>query len=506
MSDLNHLPLTVGAAKPAQKAAKIYEITAADRLLLGGTLLWCFLAVDTFLFAPVWGIGLTAAVVLWYFLLLAALGRKTLFRRESAILLAVNLFLAATFALQSNSWIRGWNVLALLVLVPVHPCGLSTAMQFPWWRPRMLWERAVCFFSGLFSAVGAPFAALMPAGKSRDSRRLLSTVLGCCGAAVLLCILVPVLSSADALFAAATADLRRLIRSHFTTSLAELLWALILTPFLFSLLYRLRRPLPSKALLPEKTVSADGTGFWILLAALDVLYFVFLLVQSAGLFGGPEYLSARGLSYAQWARSGFFQMVGVTIVNLSVLLAAVTFSHRQGRGWTTVRLLSGVLIAESLVLLASAAWRMSLYVGAYGLSFKRLVTYWGMGMMALFFLAALWKLLRTDRSFCRLAFPIALAGWVLLNCVPLDALVARDQVDRVLSGETAVLDVEYLLEDLSYDTLPQLARLDGSRNVYTQEGKTTLEALLTQRRSEARAECSDWRAWNLSAWRAAADS
>lgn len=135
MSDLNHLPLTVGAAKPAQKAAKIYEITAADRLLLGGTLLWCFLAVDTFLFAPVWGIGLTAAVVLWYFLLLAALGRKALFRRESAILLAVNLFLAATFALQSNSWIRGWNVLALLVLVPVHTCGLSAAMQFPWWRP-----------------------------------------------------------------------------------------------------------------------------------------------------------------------------------------------------------------------------------------------------------------------------------------------------------------------------------------------------------------------------------
>ena len=137
MSDLNHLPLTVGAAKPAQKAAKIYEITAADRLLLGGTLLWCFLAVDTFLFAPVWGIGLTAAVVLWYFLLLAALGRKTLFRRESAILLAVNLFLAATFALQSNSWIRGWNVLALLVLVAGGVFLLRTVLRGrgPFCRP-----------------------------------------------------------------------------------------------------------------------------------------------------------------------------------------------------------------------------------------------------------------------------------------------------------------------------------------------------------------------------------
>lgn len=503
MSDLNHLPPAVGAAKPAKKAPKTYEITAGDRLLLGGALLWCFLAVDTFLFAPVWGIGLTTAVVLWYLLLAAALGRRVLFRRKSTALLAVNLFLAATFALQSNSWMRGWNVLALLVLVPVHTCGLSAAVQFPWWRPRMLWERAGCLFSGLFSAAGAAFAALIPAGKARDARRLLSAALGCCAAAVLLCILVPVLSSADALFAAATEDLRHLVRGHFTTSLAELLWALILTPFVFSLLYRLRHPSPVKALLPERPATADGTGFWILLATLDGLYLAFLLVQSAGLFGGPDYLASRGISYAQWARSGFFQMVGVTVVNLSVLLAAVTFSRRRGRGWTAVGLLSGALVAESLVLLASAAWRMSLYVGAYGLSFKRLMTYWGMGMMALFFLAALWKLLRTDRSFCRVAFPIALAGWVLLNCVPLDTLVARDQVDRVLSRETAVLDVEYLLEDLSYDTLSQLERLDGSRAVYTSEGRTTLEALLAQRRSEARTECGDWRTWNLSAWRAA---
>ena len=39
--------------------------------------------------------------------------------------------------------------------------------------------------------------------------------------------------------------------------------------------------------------------------------------------------------------------------------------------------------------------------------------------------------------------------------------------------------------------------------VYTMDGKTTLGTLLAQRREEARAECSDWRTWNLSAWRAA---
>ena len=114
------------------------------------------------------------------------------------------------------------------------------------------------------------------------------------------------------------------------------------------------------------------------------------------------------------------------------------------------------------MLLVSAGVRMTLYVEAYGLSFKRFLTYWGMGMMAAFLLAAAWKVHRPDFRFCRVVFPLALAGWLVINCVPVDYLVAKDQVDRYLAGESAALDVEYLLYDLSYDTLAQLRRLDGA--------------------------------------------
>ena len=224
-----------------------------------------------------------------------------------------------------------------------------------------------------------------------------------------------------------------------------------------------------------------------MLAALDALYLLFLAVQSAGLFGGPDYLAARGISYADWARSGFFQMVGVTVVNLAVLLPALTLSHREGRAWNALRLLSAVLAAESLVLLVSACWRMTLYVTAYGLSFKRLMTYWGMAMMALLLLAALHKTRRPDFAFCRAAFPLALAGWLVINCVPADYLVAKDLVDRYLSGESATIDAEYLLYGLSYDTLSQLDRLDG--NLICQDwkngGQRRLALLISQRRTEA---------------------
>lgn len=309
------------------------------------------------------------------------------------------------------------------------------------------------------------------------------------------------------LTAAATADLRAFIQRHFTAAIWKLIWGLVLTPFLFGLLYSLRHPAPLKNGCGEKRPAVDALGFALVLAALDGLYLLFLAVQSAGLFGGAEYLAQRGISYAEWARSGFFQMVGVTTVNLSVTMAALSFSRREVRSWRAVRLLSALLALESLMLLASAAWRMTLYVSAYGLSFKRVMTCWGMVMMALFLLTALRKVRKPDLSFCRWAFPLALAGWLVINCVPVDYLVAKDQVDRYLAGESASIDVEYLLYDLSYDTLSQLDRLDGQMICRQWDNECQrLASLLADRRAAARAACADWHTWSLSACLAAGQS
>lgn len=488
-----------GGAKPTQNPAKIMEPIPRGRLFLALTAVFCVLLVDTLVFhGP--AAGLTAAVFAWYALLLAWLGPGFLLPPSSRVLFLFDLFLGLTFALGSNWYFRLWNLLALLVLLPLH--ALSVTGRLPWWRPAMLWERLRLLFRGLFGRLSAPFAVLTAGKRAKDSRRAWTVAAGVCGALALVALLLPVLASADALFAAATEGLRSFIRLHFTTALWELLWGLVLTPFVFGLLVSLRGPGPDTA---AKAPKADSLAFVLVLAALNLLYLLFLGVQSAGLFGGPDYLAARGISYADWARSGFFQMVGVTILNLSVLLSALTFSRREGRAWKALRLLSAVLAAESLVLLASACWRMTLYVSAYGLSFKRLMTYWGMVMMALFLLAALRKVQRPDFSFCRAAFPLALAGWLVINCVPVDYLVAKNQVDRYLSGESAVIDAEYLLYDLSYDTLSQLDRLDG--NLICQDwrngGQRRLSVLVSQRRAEAAAECSDWHTWSLSACLAA---
>ena len=487
-----------GLEKCTPKPADACDISRRERWLLAVTFAFCLLTVNT-LFDAGAGAGWAAAVAGWYAVLYASHGPALWRTGESRFLLVTNLALALfSLVLGSSDYFRMWDTLALLlVLLPVHTAGLSGGRRLPWWRPAMLWERACLLLSGFFSRLGAFPAALSP-GRS-GAGRLGPAVLGCAGAAALLAVLVPSLASADALFGLATADLRALLDLHLTEAAAKTVAAAVMTPFFFSLVYSLRhpRPLPQPAEKPRR--GADGLIFALMLAAAAAVYLLFLAVQTAGIFGGADYLAAKGLSYAEWARSGFFQMVRVTALNLVLLLSAVHWSRREGGAWRAVRLLSAVLTAESLLLLLSAAVRMTLYVEAYGLSFKRLLTYWGMGMMALFLLAAR-KVRRPDFRFCRAAFPLALAGWLVLHCVPLDYLTAKDQVDRCLSGESATIDAAYLLYDLSYDALSQLERLDGDLIVEVPAGRFTLGHLLDLERQEARSDCGDWRTWSLSAW------
>ena len=471
------------------------------RLFLLWTFGWCLLVA----YAEVWEhgpcAGLTLCILVWYLILFFWKGRTVLQRHP--LLFTCNLFLSLTFTLGSNWYFRYWNFLALVLLAPVH--FFSDVSFFPWWNPAMLLERMQRFFRGLFENVWASFAAVSTFRKKGRSPHTAAVIAGTVGALILVALVFPILISADALFAAATKDLRNFSQLHFADNLFKLFSALFLTPFAFSLLYTLgvQRAGPPKA---QTIPDADGVLFALILAAADALYLFFLAVQSAGLFGGPAYLAEHNIRYADWARSGFFQMVSVTIINLSVILAALVFSRRDGKAWKIVRILAAVLTAESFTLLASAAWRMTLYVSAYGLSFKRFMTYWGMIMMALFFLAAAVKIARPDFRFCRCAFPIALAGWLLINCIPVDYLVAKNQVDRYLNHESFAIDIHYLAYSLSCDTLSQLERLDSDAplNRYDQTlGSASLSSFLEQRKDVARYQCSSWRTWSLSAFLAA---
>jgi uncharacterized protein DUF4153 len=195
------------------------------------------------------------------------------------------------------------------------------------------------------------------------------------------------------------------------------------------------------------------------LAALDLLFLLFVIVQFRYLFGGDTLVQVTpNLTYAEYARRGFFELVIAVVLVVPVLLAADWLLERHVRRDDVVfRSLAGVQIGLVLAITTSALQRLRLYHASYGLTESRfyamVLLVWIAAM--LFWLAA--TVLRGRRdSFGFGTLTSGLATIALLFVVNPDAVIARANVARMASADARVrFDVAYATS-LSADALPVL--------------------------------------------------
>ena len=111
------------------------------------------------------------------------------------------------------------------------------------------------------------------------------------------------------------------------------------------------------------------------LGLLVLLFAMFVAVQLTVLFGGSRHvLTTDGLTYADYARGGFWQLLVVTGLTLLVLAGAARWAPRATRAdRVLIRVILGALAALTLVIVASALHRMDVYADTYGLTRLRLL-------------------------------------------------------------------------------------------------------------------------------------
>ena len=231
------------------------------------------------------------------------------------------------------------------------------------------------------------------------------------------------------------------------------------------------------------------------LALLDFLFLVFVVVQLRYFFGGSGIIEqTSGLTYASYAREGFFQLVVASALVLPIVLGADHLvSSSAPVQLRLFRQLAGLLLGLLAVVMASALQRMRLYVSAYGLTDDRLYATAFMVLLIGVFAWFGWTVLRGQRQ--RFAFGAlmqafaVLAGLHILNP---DAFILRTNLNR---HSEQPFDAAYAAQ-LHGDAVPQLIDALPRLNA---EDQCTIAVRLLQRWTVGDA---DWRTWNWSRSRA----
>jgi len=202
---------------------------------------------------------------------------------------------------------------------------------------------------------------------------------------------------------------------------------------------------------------------WVLpLGALVALFAAFVALQLATLFGGRDHvLRTAGLTYAEYARQGFGQLIAAAGLTLAVIAAARRWARTAGR--RDERLLRGLLAALcvlSLVVLASALKRLGLYEQAFGFTRLRLLAdahiLW-LGAVLVLALAAV--VTGAAGWLPRAVVALSATGALAFALSNPDGRIAERNGERYASS--GQLDLAYLA-GLSADAAPAPARL-GSR-------------------------------------------
>jgi len=318
-------------------------------------------------------------------------------------------------------------------------------------------------FRSLTMSLLAPVIAAMRAlpwvarGMRTGPRRFVRAGAAVLSAGLVLLVFVPLLASADAAFSrvveavtpeiAVDSVVRWIFLFAFGTAAAAGGFFLLVAP-------------PPEPYGPDPRPTRLRLLDWAVpTGVLVAVLALFVGVQFVVLFGSDDYvLRTTGLTYAEYARSGFWQLLAVTALALGVLALCSRWAPaRTAVERVAKRGLLAALALLTLVVVASAINRMWLYQQAYGFTVLRLLVLTCELWLGAGFLLALAAVLRLRPG--GLSRPMVAVGMVaLLGLAVLDAerFIAAHNVARW--SETGTLDVSYL-GTLSADAVPALVDL-----------------------------------------------
>lgn len=378
-----------------------------------------------------------------------------------SLMFIIDLILAVSFSLHDNSFIKFLTVLVLFFTTAMtlngangtHLCNDGTFLKLA----------DVLYVGGIEPLINlnALFSSIKSVFKSKNNKFFMA-IAGALIAVPVLVVVIPLLSSADVAFN----TIVKKVFSDVFMLVVSLVITVLITPFITSYGFSL-----SKGITKEKNKSFNSKSGKVspvflntFLCVIASIYVVFLVSQLAYITDTFAFLLPEEFSAAEFARSGFFQMGAIALINLIItfLVSVIEKPKDNGKLPVSTKLILTFFMLFSLFLTVNAFIRMKMYIDMYGLTQLRVLTSIFMIMLCVIFLFVLIRIFNEKFKYINFVILTCALTFVLVSVSDLDSVISKYNYQKYAQGEIGV-DFEHY-ETLGNAAVPELVKLAESED------------------------------------------
>ena len=228
----------------------------------------------------------------------------------------------------------------------------------------------------------------------------------------------------------------------------------------------------------------------VLVTVLNIIYIIFDIIQIKSLF---IHSSSSYINYASYARSGFFELMVVSLINMTIILISKNYKTDK-KNTKYMNIMSILMLFLTLIIIVSSFIRMHLYEVAYGYTVLRLLVDVVLITEVLLMIPTVMYIINSEFNISKAFLIIIICVYCCVNYINIDCFIANKNINRYNNGSK--LDIEYL-ETYTTDNIPILINLYNS----TDDNKIKSELLDYFEVIRDTNKINSWEEFNISKYR-----
>lgn len=380
-------------------------------------------------------------------------------QKQSVPYIVGMVLLGISTAYTSSFFFHFFNTVGIVLLFSVfmiHQFYNDHTWNLPGYMKRIL-----ILFGTTIESIPYPFrhgSSYLSGDKSKKNRTLTAVFIGGAVAVGMLCVILPLLMKSDMMFSKIFGQILKHINfgTIMGVSITFLIGAVLCYAF-FAALCKYNFP-EGRARTIQYYNPVIGITFT---GIISVIYVLYCLVQIIYLFAGLKMGLPQGVTYAEYARGGFWELLFVSIINFIMVLLCMYLFYEN----VILKIVLTIISGCTFIMILSAAYRMILYIGVYHLTFLRILVLWFLVVLTLIMAGTIISMYKKSFPLFRYIMIVVSVLYIMLAFMRPDVVAIRYNISHGQIQEFQ--DIEYFMYNASLDCAPEIAKIN--MDYYTDE-------------------------------------